>query len=623
MAPGQASQHSPLWRDVHSFFLLHPLMGLLSRTWSRLRGPDAGPGAGGGAAAASLAGHHAPWGRHLAGETGDRETTLKDEGIFWGTHLDLQANSSLEVWRVSDDDDDDGDSSWNNCGGEAEARGSREQGSGFLGGQPAPLSPSPLRRTFYEGPGEETSAGGMAEDKEAILQDAVPRGQEEEEGRKAVTEEASTTPACPFTPGSQPRARVSDPVEGEDGATEEESRRKRPEGTEGTATLPASPGCHPGAGKCCSGNMSSRENNRNTQKGEADPEPHSAFSLSRHLPSGESTVAEGAGEEAGCLCQPGEHMEESEDSDWGAAEEEEEEAEGLSPIPPKTFMRGWAYQPGEDAEATEEEEDGDWEAAEEPSLVPKTSAFLQAWVYRPGEDTEEEEEEEEESDWGASEGEGEAEGLSSAFLRAWVYRPRDDMEEDSEDEDHGHSAAATSGARTTLQTQSAPLRGWTAGGRGAEFEGREAAERRPFRVAIYLPGERPPPSCSPPRLPHRLQRRLKSAEPPSQLPDPGTPPQGRKVRFSEEVSVHILAVWAGPAQAARRGPWEQMARDRSRFARRIAQAQEELGPCLTPEARARAWARLTNLPAAQTLPSVQATASPSSSPCVDLSGRRG
>ncbi|XP_039594561.1 protein phosphatase 1 regulatory subunit 15B [Polypterus senegalus] len=54
----------------------------------------------------------------------------------------------------------------------------------------------------------------------------------------------------------------------------------------------------------------------------------------------------------------------------------------------------------------------------------------------------------------------------------------------------------------------------------------------------------------------------------------------RKVTFSPVVHVHVMHAWDFALRAARRGPWEEMARDRDRFGRRIRETEEAIGYCL-------------------------------------------
>uniref|UniRef100_A0A8C1ZV24 Protein phosphatase 1, regulatory subunit 15A n=1 Tax=Cyprinus carpio TaxID=7962 RepID=A0A8C1ZV24_CYPCA len=76
-------------------------------------------------------------------------------------------------------------------------------------------------------------------------------------------------------------------------------------------------------------------------------------------------------------------------------------------------------------------------------------------------------------------------------------------------------------------------------------------------------------------------------------PQPNSKEGGKKVCFSDQVTVRPLVVWGFASRAARDGScWMQMARDRERFRRRAESFETLLKPCLTAEHRAGVWERL-------------------------------
>ncbi|XP_077058003.1 protein phosphatase 1 regulatory subunit 15A [Siphateles boraxobius] len=76
-------------------------------------------------------------------------------------------------------------------------------------------------------------------------------------------------------------------------------------------------------------------------------------------------------------------------------------------------------------------------------------------------------------------------------------------------------------------------------------------------------------------------------------PKPNSKEGGKKVCFSDKVTVHPLVAWSFASRDARDGScWLQMARDRERFRRRVENIENVIKPCLTPEHRASVWKRL-------------------------------
>lgn len=62
-----------------------------------------------------------------------------------------------------------------------------------------------------------------------------------------------------------------------------------------------------------------------------------------------------------------------------------------------------------------------------------------------------------------------------------------------------------------------------------------------------------------------------------------------QVRFNDIPIVHHMIKWNYAYRAARKGPWEQMARNRERFRRRINHIASVLNPILTCQHRTRIW----------------------------------
>ncbi|KAE8593883.1 hypothetical protein XENTR_v10019360 [Xenopus tropicalis] len=66
----------------------------------------------------------------------------------------------------------------------------------------------------------------------------------------------------------------------------------------------------------------------------------------------------------------------------------------------------------------------------------------------------------------------------------------------------------------------------------------------------------------------------------------------KRVHFSPTVTVHHMVVWSYAYRMARKGPWEEYARDRCRFQRRIAEAEGVISYLLETQHREKIWARL-------------------------------
>ncbi|XP_068097253.1 protein phosphatase 1 regulatory subunit 15B-like [Hyperolius riggenbachi] len=90
---------------------------------------------------------------------------------------------------------------------------------------------------------------------------------------------------------------------------------------------------------------------------------------------------------------------------------------------------------------------------------------------------------------------------------------------------------------------------------------------------------------------HKCASRKEESESPEELREQVNVPV-KKVRFSSSVAVHHIVAWNYAYRMARKGPWEEYARDHCRFQKRIAETEAAIGYCLESRHREKIWAAL-------------------------------
>ncbi|KAM9299412.1 uncharacterized protein PAF06_016477 [Gastrophryne carolinensis] len=88
---------------------------------------------------------------------------------------------------------------------------------------------------------------------------------------------------------------------------------------------------------------------------------------------------------------------------------------------------------------------------------------------------------------------------------------------------------------------------------------------------------------------HNCASKKDECDPSEELTDPENA-SVKKVRFSSNVTVHHMITWSYAYRTARKGPWEEYARDSCRFQKRVSEIESKIGYCLKPQHREKIWA---------------------------------